>query len=45
MSKVFGLFEANDRLVVIDKNVPKPKKPFVKLHEAGHGSPTALIAL
>jgi Zn-dependent peptidase ImmA (M78 family) len=36
-SKVMALFESNDRLVVIDRNVPKPKKPFVKLHEAGHG--------
>jgi hypothetical protein len=38
LSKVLGMFEANDRLVVIDRSVPKPKKPFVKLHEAGHGS-------
>lgn len=38
LSKVLGLFEANDRLVVIDKNVPRPRVPFVKLHEAGHGS-------
>lgn len=37
ISKVLGLFESNDRLVFIDKNVPKPKKPFVMLHEAGHG--------
>ena len=39
LSKVLGLFEANDRLVVIDKNVPVPRVPFVKLHEAGHGMP------
>jgi Zn-dependent peptidase ImmA (M78 family) len=38
LSKVLGLFEANDRLVVIDKEAPKPRKPFIKLHEAGHGS-------
>jgi Zn-dependent peptidase ImmA (M78 family) len=38
LSKVFGLFEAHDRLVVIDKNVPGPKVPFIKLHEAGHGT-------
>jgi Zn-dependent peptidase ImmA (M78 family) len=37
LSKVLGLFESNDRLVFIDKTVPKPKKPFVMLHEAGHG--------
>jgi Zn-dependent peptidase ImmA (M78 family) len=38
LSKVLGLFEANDRLVVIDKTAPKPRKPFIKLHEAGHGT-------
>lgn len=37
LSKVLGLFEANDRLVVIDKDTPVPRIPFVKLHEAGHG--------
>lgn len=38
LSKVLGLFEANDRLVVIDKDIPLPRIPFVKLHEAGHGT-------
>jgi Zn-dependent peptidase ImmA (M78 family) len=38
LSKVLGLFEANDRLVVIDKEVLKPRVPFIKLHEAGHGT-------
>jgi Zn-dependent peptidase ImmA (M78 family) len=38
LSKVLGLFEANDRLVVIDKDIPIPRIPFVKLHEAGHGT-------
>jgi len=38
LSKVLGLFEANDRLVIIDKDVPRPRIPFVKLHETGHGS-------
>jgi len=38
LSKVLGLFEAHERLVVIDKDAPKPKIPFIKLHEAGHGS-------
>jgi Zn-dependent peptidase ImmA (M78 family) len=38
LSKVLGLFEANDRLVVIDKEAPKPRRPFIKLHEAGHGT-------
>lgn len=38
LSKVLGLYEANDRLVVIDRNIPKPRIPFIKLHEAGHGT-------
>jgi Zn-dependent peptidase ImmA (M78 family) len=38
LSKVLGLFEAKDRIVIIDKNTPRPRIPFVKLHEAGHGS-------
>lgn len=38
LSKVLGLFEANDRFVVIDKNAPKPRVPFIKLHEVGHGT-------
>jgi Zn-dependent peptidase ImmA (M78 family) len=38
LGKVLGLFDATDRLVVIDKNVPEPRVPFIKLHEAGHGS-------
>jgi Zn-dependent peptidase ImmA (M78 family) len=38
LSKVLGLFEVNDRLVVIDKEAPKPRRPFIKLHEAGHGT-------
>lgn len=37
-SKVLGLFEANERLVILDKAVPGPRRPFVKLHEVGHGS-------
>lgn len=36
LGKVLGLFEANDRLVVIDRDAPKPRIPFIKLHEAGH---------
>lgn len=38
LSKVLGLFEANDRFVIIDRNAPKPRIPFIKLHEAGHGT-------
>lgn len=38
LSKVVGLFDAADRLVLIDKTLPRPRIPFVKLHEAGHGS-------
>jgi Zn-dependent peptidase ImmA (M78 family) len=38
LSKVLGLFECQDRLIVIDKDAPKPRVPFIKLHEAGHGT-------
>lgn len=38
LTKVMGLFEATERLVVIDRETPKPRVPFVKLHEVGHGS-------
>src|SRR5262249_15770972 len=36
LSKILGMFESNDRLVFIDRNAPKPRIPFIKLHEAGH---------
>jgi Zn-dependent peptidase ImmA (M78 family) len=38
LSKVIGLFETADRVVFIDKDLPRPRRPFVKLHEAGHGT-------
>jgi hypothetical protein len=38
LSKVLGLFDAQDRLVLIDRDAPRPKIPFIKLHEAGHGT-------
>lgn len=38
LSKVLGLFESQDRLIVIDRDAPKPRVPFIKLHEAGHGT-------
>lgn len=38
LSKVLGLFEANDRFVLIDRDAPKPRVAFIKLHEAGHGT-------
>jgi Zn-dependent peptidase ImmA (M78 family) len=37
LSKVLGLFEPNERLVLIDKETPAPRIPFIKMHEAGHG--------
>ena len=37
LTKVLGLFEPGERLVVIDRDIPTPRVPFVKLHEAGHG--------
>lgn len=38
LSKVLGLYECHERLVVIDNDTPKPRVPFIKLHEAGHGT-------
>lgn len=38
LSKVLGLLESNDRLIIIDKNIPKPRIPFITLHETGHGT-------
>jgi hypothetical protein len=38
LSKVLGLFESHEGLIVIDKDAPKPRVPFIKLHEAGHGT-------
>jgi hypothetical protein len=38
LSKVLGLFEAKDRIVLIDRDTPAPRVPFIKLHEAGHGA-------
>lgn len=36
ISKVMGLFDAIDRTVFINTDLPKAKIPFLKLHEAGH---------
>lgn len=36
LSKVLGLLDPCDGLVVIDKNTPKLRVPFIKLHETGH---------
>jgi len=38
LSKVLGLFDADERLVVLDIEMPIPRVPFIKLHEAGHGT-------
>jgi Zn-dependent peptidase ImmA (M78 family) len=38
LSKVLGLLDSNDRLVILDLTVPPPRVPFIKLHEAGHGT-------
>ncbi len=38
LGKVLGLLEVNDRLVVLDKNCPTPRVPFIKMHEAGHST-------
>lgn len=36
LSKVMGVFDAIDRTIFINTALPKPKIPFLKLHEAGH---------
>lgn len=38
LSKVLGLLDSNDRLIIIDKNIPEPRIPFITLHETGHGT-------
>ena len=38
LSKVLGLLDPCDGLVVIDKNTPKLRVPFIKLHETGHNT-------
>jgi Zn-dependent peptidase ImmA (M78 family) len=37
IEKVVGLFDSRDRLIYLDHTVHKKKKPFVSLHEVGHG--------
>jgi hypothetical protein len=32
------LFDAGERLVVLDSEVPAPRVPFIKLHETAHGT-------
>lgn len=36
LSKVFGIYDANDRVIHIDLSVVKSKQNFLKLHETGH---------
>lgn len=36
LSKVLGLYDANEQIIHIDHNVSVPKQKFLKLHEAGH---------
>lgn len=38
LSKVLGLFDPESRVIVLDSQVPVPRIPFIKLHEAGHGT-------
>jgi hypothetical protein len=38
LGKVLGMLHVGDRLVLIDLHTPEPKKPFIKLHEAGHNA-------
>jgi len=36
ISKVFGLYDADEAVIHIDNNVVKAKQTFLKLHETGH---------
>lgn len=36
ISKVFGIYDANEHLIHIDHTVRESKQNFLKLHEAGH---------
>lgn len=38
LGKVLGLFDAGERVVVLDSEIPAPRVPFIKLHETGHGT-------
>jgi len=35
LSEVLGYFEPNDRLALIDNDIPPPRVPFIKLYEVG----------
>jgi hypothetical protein len=37
IEKVVGLFDSRDRLIYLDQTIHNKKKPFVSLHEVGHG--------
>jgi Zn-dependent peptidase ImmA (M78 family) len=36
LSKVFGLYDANEQIIHIDNSVVQSKQSFLKLHETGH---------
>lgn len=36
LSKVFGIYDANEQVIHIDHTVSESKQNFLKLHEAGH---------
>src|SRR5260370_408478 len=36
ISKVLGIYDADEYVIHIDGNVAKPKQTFLKLHETGH---------
>ncbi len=38
LGKVLGMLHVPGRMILLDLRIPLPKKPFVKLHEAGHHS-------
>ncbi len=38
LGKVLGMLHVPGRMILLDLDIPLPKKPFIKLHEAGHHS-------
>ncbi len=38
LGKVLGVIDTGARHIIIDSRAPKPRVPFVKLHEVGHGT-------
>lgn len=37
VKKLLGLYDSRDRAIYLNHDLPAPRKPFVTLHETGHG--------